>query len=180
MGNKAQWSCRIREAACAAMLLAAFCGGSSGHAIAASDETANHPAPVFSRVELHGKKIDLADYRGKVILLNFWATWCAPCRVELPRFSSWQTSYEKQGLQVLAVSMDDNEALTRGVVQKLRLSFPVMMGDAKLGDLYGGIFGFPVTFLIDRKGIIRQRIEGEADLDKTESRVKALLLEPGR
>jgi cytochrome c biogenesis protein CcmG/thiol:disulfide interchange protein DsbE len=73
------------------------------------------PAPVFERTDLAGRKVRLKDYRGKVVLLNFWATWCASCQVELPRFAEWQKRYGAQGLQVLAVSMDDNAAPVPGL-----------------------------------------------------------------
>jgi len=162
------------------LAIAAICATIAGSTARASDLLLNKPAPVFSRADLRGEKIDLAHYRGKVVLLNFWATWCAPCRIELPHFNDWQAKYKAQGLQVLAVSMDDDPALARGVAQKLHLSFPVLMGDPKLGGRYGGVFGLPVTFLIDRNGFVRKRIEGEVRLDSIESDVKQLLSEAKR
>lgn len=132
-------------------------------------------APPFVRVDLTGRPIDLESYRGKVVLLNFWATWCAPCQVELPRFEIWQKKYGAQGLQVLAVSMDDGDAAGKRTVRRLHLTYPVVMGDAKLGDIYGGVLGLPVTFLIDRNGVVVAKIKGETDLEKLESRVKALV-----
>lgn len=114
------------------------------------------------------------------MLLNFWATWCAPCQMELPRFEEWQARYRAQGFQVLAISMDDSEPPAKALAQKDRLNFPVMMGDPELGELYGGIFGLPVTFLIDRTGKIRFRMEGETNLGLMESRLQSLLSEPSR
>lgn len=135
----------------------------------------NKSAPEFVRSDLSGRQIDLKSYRGKVILLNFWATWCAPCQVELPRFESWQNEYGPQGLQVLAVSMDDADAPVKRTVRRLHLSFPVLMGDARLAEAYGGVLGLPITFLIDRNGIVVARIKGETDLNKLESQVKTLI-----
>jgi cytochrome c biogenesis protein CcmG/thiol:disulfide interchange protein DsbE len=132
-------------------------------------------APEFARADLSGSKVDLRSYRGKVVLLNFWATWCAPCQVELPEFAAWQKKYGGQGLQVLAVSMDDGDAPVRRTVRRLRLSFPVVMGDAHLGEEYGGVLGLPVTFLIDRQGIVVAKIKGETDLNALELRVESLL-----
>ena len=132
-------------------------------------------APDFSRSDLQNARIDLAQYRGKVVLLNFWATWCGPCRLEMPRFVQWQKAYGPQGLQVLGVSIDDSVAPVRPFVQKLQVNYPIMMGDAQLGDLYGGVYGVPVTFLIDRKGIIRARYDGEPDLGALESEVQKML-----
>ena len=132
-------------------------------------------APEFVRADLAGRSIDLKSYRGKVVLLNFWATWCAPCQIELPKFDAWQKKYGAQGLQVLAVSMDDGDAPVRRTVRRLHLEFPVVMGDAKLGDEYGGVLGLPVTFLIDREGRVVAKFRGETDLAALESHVKQLL-----
>ncbi len=132
-------------------------------------------APEFVRTDLAGKQIDLIKYRGKVVLLNFWATWCTPCQVELPKFESWQSKYGDNGLQVLAVSMDDEDAPVRKTVRRLHLTFPVMMGDAKIGDAYGDVLGLPITFLIDRDGTVVAKIKGETDLAHLETRVKKLL-----
>lgn len=133
------------------------------------------PAPEMVRTDLTGRHIDLRSYRGKIVLLNFWATWCAPCQVELPRFESWQKKYGSEGLKVLAVSMDDGDAPVRRTVRRLHLSFPVVMGDAELGEAYGGVLGLPITFLIDRNGVVVGKIKGEADLEQLELRVKALV-----
>jgi thiol-disulfide isomerase/thioredoxin len=124
---------------------------------------------------LGGKRIDLDALRGKVVLLNFWATWCAPCRVELPTFAAWQDRYGREGLQVVAVSMDDDSVPVGKAASKLRLNFPVIMGDEKLGMAFGGVLGLPVTFLIGRDGRIAARFGGEADLNQIESRVRSLL-----
>ncbi|MBS1806169.1 MAG: TlpA family protein disulfide reductase [Acidobacteria bacterium] len=132
-------------------------------------------APQFVRTDLSGRKIDLKSYRGKVVLLNFWATWCASCQVELPRFAEWQKKYGPQGLQVLTVSMDDGDAPVRKAVRRLRLGLPVVMGDARLGEAYGGVLGLPVTFLIGRDGFITAEVEGETNLNALESHVASLL-----
>lgn len=132
-------------------------------------------APQFVRSDLRGRKIDLNSYRGKVVLLNFWATWCASCQVELPRFEEWQKKYGPQGLRVLTVSMDDGDAPVRKAVRRLRLGLQVVMGDARLGEAYGGVLGLPVTFLIGRDGVITARVEGETDLNALEQRLKQML-----
>lgn len=132
-------------------------------------------APEFVRADLAGRKIDLRDMRGKVILLNFWATWCGPCQVELPKFDQWQKNYGAEGLQVVAVSMDDTEPPVRRAVRRLHLDLPVVMGDAKLGEKYGGVLGLPVTFLVNRNGFIVAEFKGQTDLHVLEERVKTLL-----
>ena len=152
----------------------------SASAAPESGKLVGRRAPEFIRQDLHGETIDLARYRGRVVLLNFWSTWCAPCQTELPRFDQWQSDLHAQGFQVVAVAMDDNLPLVHRIVTRLHLALPVVIGDAKLGDLYGGIFGFPVTFLIDRSGTIRQQFEGETDPRQLEAAVRALLSAPPR
>jgi len=123
--------------------------------------------------------VSLAAYRRKVVLLNFWATWCEPCLTEVPRFAEWQQRYGgPRGLQVVGVSMDDDEPPVRTFYQKYRLNYPVVMGDEKLGELYGGVLGLPVTFVIDRNGKVRFKHEGVADLNIIEREIQKLLLRP--
>lgn len=132
------------------------------------------PAPNFTRVDLDHKKVDLGHYRGKVVLLNFWASWCGPCLTEMPIFARWQSQYGAKGLQVIGVSMDDSVHDAASAVAKLRLDYPVVMGDEHIGIAYGGVLGLPVTFLIDRRGIIRGRYPG-ADLTRIKSDLERLL-----
>ena len=161
----------LRNLALAVLL---SCFAAAGH-LSASDTLLNRSAPPFSRTDLAGTRINLSAYRGKVVLLNFWATWCAPCRVELPRFAAWEKKYGPQGFQVLAVSMDDDPALVRDFLRQIQPNYPVLIGDARLGENYGGVLGVPVTFLIDRDGIIRARIEVEPDLTAIEAQIRKLL-----
>lgn len=136
------------------------------------------PAPPFVGRDLSGKTVSLRTYRGKVVLLNFWATWCAPCQQELPQFAAWQRKYGTEGLQVIAVSMDDDAAPVRALVRKLGLGFPVTMGNAALGRRYRGVLGLPVTFLIARDGTVRKRFEGETPIAEMENKVEQMLAEP--
>jgi thiol-disulfide isomerase/thioredoxin len=144
----------------------------------AAESLVHKPAPAFVRMDLNGKKIDLGSLRGKVVLLNFWATWCAPCQIEMPRFVQWQRQYAPQGLQVIGISMDDDPALVRRADRRLRPNYPVAMGDEELGELFGGVLGLPLTFLIDRKGEVRGQFQGETDLKTIEDQLKQLLSEP--
>jgi len=134
-------------------------------------------APEFVRSDLAGATIDLRRYRGKVVLLNFWATWCAPCQVEMPRFAEWQRRYAGDGLQVIAISMDDDVAPVRQFARDGQFDFPVVMGDENLGTLYGGILGLPITYLIARDGKVTARFAGETDLHGLEQRILELLAE---
>lgn len=140
--------------------------------------TAERIAPDFSRQDLDKRDIRLSDFRGKVVLLNFWATWCAPCLAEMPRFAEWQQKYGERGLQIVGVSMDDDEAPVRAIYQKLKLNYPVVMGDENIGGLFGGILGLPVTFLIDTEGKIRLQDEGQTKLEIIEREIQKLLPRP--
>jgi peroxiredoxin len=135
-------------------------------------------APQFTRTDFNGARIDLTSFRGKVVLLDFWATWCASCQVEMPSFVQWQREYGPQGLQVIGISMDDDPAAARRLAVKLHLNYPVAMGDEKLGQLYGGVLGLPLTYLVDRNGKVRARFQGETNLKIIEKQLKTLLAEP--
>jgi len=157
------------------LLFACFAAGA--RTVFGGDFLLNKKAPEFTLRNLNGGRIDLASFRGKVVLLNFWATWCAPCQVEMPTFAQWQRQYGPQGLQVIGISMDDDPALARKLYAKLKLNYPAAMGDEELGKQYGGVLGLPLTYLIDRKGIVRTRFQGETDLNTIEKQLKALLAE---
>jgi thiol-disulfide isomerase/thioredoxin len=132
-------------------------------------------APEFTRTDFSGKPLRLADYRGKVVLLNFWASWCGPCLVEMPLFASWQRQYGSAGLQVIGVSMDDEAAAAHRYLQRHPVPYPVVMGDAPLAQLYGGVYGLPVTLLIDAEGRIVFRSVGEPAIDALRSRIEAAI-----
>ncbi len=144
----------------------------------AADSLLHKPAPTFVRTDLDHHKLDLRSYRGKVVLLNFWATWCAPCQLEIPHFVAWQKQYGPLGLRIIGISMDDDPALARRLYQKLHLNYPVAMGDASLGKQYGGILGLPVTFLIDRSGNVQAEFKGETNLSAIDSALQPLLKQP--
>ena len=164
----------LRRFALTLLLVVACLAAGDTHACAATS-LVHKRAPEFVRTGLDHKRLDLNAYRGKVVLLNFWATWCAPCQVEMPSFVDWQKKYGPRGLQVIGISLDDDPALVRSLYSKLKLNYPVAMGDVKLGDLYGGVLGLPVTYLIDRHGMIQAEYQGEADLGKIEMQLQLLL-----
>jgi cytochrome c biogenesis protein CcmG, thiol:disulfide interchange protein DsbE len=121
--------------------------------------------------------VSMRAYRGKVVLLSFWATWCSPCLIEMPHFVTWQQAYRTKELQVVGISMDDDAQPVRAVYQEYRVNYPVVMGDEKLGEMYGGILGLPVTFLIDRNGKIRFKFTSSARLSQIRGQIEKLLSE---
>ncbi len=135
------------------------------------------PAPVFSLQDVSGKALDLAAYRGKVVLLDFWATWCAPCLTEIPHFVDLQKRYRDRGVQIIGISLDDEAAPVRAFYQKLKMNYPVAIGDAKLAERYGGILGMPVAFVIGCDGRIRAQHAGETDASVFERDIVPLLRE---
>ncbi len=136
------------------------------------------PAPDFSLTDLSGQKLSLSNTRGKVVLLDFWATWCVPCKDEIPHFVEMQNRYGTQGLQVIGISMDDDEQLARNFGQQFKMNYPVAMGNPQLAEQYGGVLGLPITFTIDRQGRIFSKHIGATAPEVFESEVKKLLSTP--
>lgn len=177
MGNSAHRHDRVAFAVLAGIVGMLALAVACPRAAAQTDPLLRKPAPLFVRIDLDNRRFDLAALRGRVVLLNFWATWCAPCQIEMPRFVEWQTKYKAEGLEIVAVSMDDDDAPVRSFLRRRKVNYPIVMGDDKLGLQYGGILGLPVTCLIDRKGIVRARYNGETDLNAMEARIRKMLNE---
>ncbi len=161
----------------AILLLAGLYEASRRHtAKGGAPSAASHSlAPDFSLTELNGQPLNLASYRGKVVLLDFWATWCTPCRGEIPHFIEFQNDYRDHGFQVIGISMDDDLKPVRPFYQEFKMNYPVALGTEKLAQAYGGILGLPVTFLIDRDGRIAAKYVGAVDIKMIEQGVKSLL-----
>ena len=133
-------------------------------------------APDWQLQNLEGQPVKLSDFKGKVVLLNFWATWCPPCREEIPDLVSLQQQYAAQGLVVLGISMDaGGPTLVASFAKKLEINYPVVMGNAKIAAAYGGLRGLPTTFIIGRKGNLVDGLEGATDRASLEVKIKPLL-----
>jgi cytochrome c biogenesis protein CcmG, thiol:disulfide interchange protein DsbE len=133
------------------------------------------PAPDFSLTDLSGARLSLSQYRGQVVLLDFWATWCDPCKTEIPHFIEMQNRYGRQGFQVIGISMDDEEKPVRDFQQQFKMNYPVAIGSAELATQYGGILGLPITFVIDRSGRIVSRHVGATDPSAFDAEIERLL-----
>jgi peroxiredoxin len=116
-------------------------------------------APDFELPSLDGKKIKLSDYRGKAVVLNFWATWCSPCKIEMPWFVDLQKQYGSEGLAILGVAMDDSDPQKIAqFASEMGVNYPVLLGTEKVSEQYGNVEYLPTTFYINRQG----RIVGKA------------------
>lgn len=129
------------------------------------------PAPDFSLTDLNDKPYRLSDFRGKVVFLNFWATWCAPCREEMPSMEILNKNFEKDGLVILAVSID-RVTTTKDIppfVKSMNLTFPVLIDSWGQTDKPYKRMGVPETFIIDQQGIIREIVIGPRDWSRLDS-----------
>ena len=132
-------------------------------------------APDFSLPQLNGQPLQLSSYQGRVVLLDFWATWCTPCREEIPQLVELQNKYRDQGMQIIGVSMDDSPGPVREFYQRFQINYPVVMGNADIGELYGGVLGLPIAFVIGRDGRIYAKHIGATDISVLEQDVTELL-----
>ena len=155
---------------------------SSGNAIAVrqAPPAMGSPAPDFQLIDLQGNWQALPDYRGKVVLLNFWATWCGPCRVEMPSMERVYQDLKDEGFAILAISSDPQGSIvTRPFVASQGLTFPILHdSDYRVSGSYG-VRTLPMSFLIDRNGTLTQRVFGARDWNSAEARelIRGLLRE---
>ncbi|HEU4415816.1 MAG TPA: TlpA disulfide reductase family protein [Candidatus Angelobacter sp.] len=134
-------------------------------------------APTFELKSIpDGKSVSLASLRGKPVLLNFWATWCGPCKIEMPWLVDLQKKYGPQGLQTVGVAMDDTDQKEiADFAHKMGVNYTVLQGTEKVGDLYGGIEGLPTTYYLDSSGKVVDMTVGLASESVIEDAVKSAL-----
>ena len=168
----------------AAALLMAFssvdCGPSrSVNAASVKPDKDRKSAPDFELKDVNGKAVRLSDFKGKVVLVDFWATWCGPCKIEIPWFVEFERKHKDQGFAVIGISMDeDGWSTVKPFVAELGMNYRVVIGNDRTAESYGGIEGLPTTFLIDRDGKIASVHIGLAGKQDFEDAIDKLLQAP--
>lgn len=141
-----------------------------------SQKAGGQAASEFSLKDLRGKRVRSGDYKGKVVLVNFWATWCAPCKAEMPDLVRWQNEYKDRGLQIIGITFQPYRmADVREEARRLKINYPILLDTGEVADLYDVIDVLPLTIVIDRDGNVRDRIKGIIDAEEFEQRIKPLL-----
>jgi peroxiredoxin len=144
-----------------------------------ASQTAPHVgqrAPDFTLIDSTGSPIKLSELKGKVVLLDFWATWCGGCKVEIPWYMEFETKYAKKGLATIGVSMDDDGwKSVKPFLQKHKINYPIVIGTQDIANEYGGLPSLPMTLLIDRSGKVAESHPGMVNKEEFENKIKQLL-----
>ena len=143
-------------------------------------EKERKPAPDFELKDADGKTVRLSDYKGKVVLLDFWATWCGPCKIEIPWFIQFERTYKDKGFAVVGVAMDEEGwTVVKPFIGEMAINYRILQGNDAVAQLYGGVDALPTTFLVDREGKIAATHVGLNNKDDFENGIKKLLEGPG-
>ena len=154
-------------------------GRSAGHLGAPRADVEGKVAPDFALQSIDGKTVRLSDFRGKAVLLNFWATYCAPCRIEMPWFVELQDRYAAEGLQVVGVAMDDaSPDDIEKFASELGVNYPILVGEETVGNAYGGVQFLPSTFYIGRDGKVVGKVFGLKTKNEIEENINKTLAHP--
>jgi peroxiredoxin len=137
------------------------------------------PAPDFTLTSLDGKTVKLSDLKGKAVVLNFWATWCAPCKIEVPWLVDLQKQYGPQGLEIIGVAMDEGgKEEVAEFAKEMNINYTIALGDDKISEAYGNVLGLPTTFYIGRDGNMIARVPGLVSHKDIEDNIKQALNQP--
>ena len=159
-----------------ALSLSAGCGKGGRGGGAAGRAAVGTEAPEFALPDLDGKVVKVSDLRGKVVILDFWATWCPPCRQEVPHFVALQSKYRDQGLEVVGLSLDKGGAsVVKPFVDEYNVNYKMLIATDETASSYGGITGIPTTFVIDKNGKVVKRFLGYTDPEVFEETIRPLL-----
>ncbi|RMF87755.1 MAG: TlpA family protein disulfide reductase [Nitrospirae bacterium] len=140
--------------------------------------TAGAPAtlPALTLTDLSGHTLDLAALKGKVVIIDFWATWCPPCREAIPDLIDLKRRYGPKGLEVVGISLDENpDRVLPRFVRDFGINYPVVKGNEEIAGAFGGILGLPTTFVVDREGKVRSHFMGYVDKRRMEAAITGLL-----
>ena len=162
-------------------LILAACSSSSERKAAAAVKPPKDrkAAPEFALKDVNGMTVRLSDYRGKVVLLNFWATWCSPCKVEIPWFMEFEQQNKDRGFAVVGIAMDEEGwDVVRPFLAEMRVNYRTLKGDDMMAQLYGGVDSLPTTFLIDRQGRIASVHMGLISRHIYQNEIQELLTDP--
>lgn len=161
------------------------CNSGAANSKAAVSNEAKPDEPVVTFKNLQGQDVPLASLKGKVVIVNFWATWCEPCRTEIPWMIGFQEKYADKGFTIVGVAMDEEgKSVVEPYVQKIQfdvnghsetMNYPIVLGNDELAEKFGGLIGFPTTIVISRDGKIQKRYIGLADEADLEKEIKELL-----
>jgi len=170
---------RLVRVAGVLLVAAAFAACAPGGAGRGAAEQVPKAAPDFALQDLAGKPVKLSDSAGRVRLIDFWATWCPPCREAIPDLNELHASYAKDGLTILGISMDDEPSkIVPPFAEKYKIQYTLLAGTEDVADKFGGVFGLPTTILIDQNGNVAETWIGGIPKDVIEKRVRELLKLP--
>ena len=151
------------------------------HAQSVKDSKDRQQAPDFELKDVNGKTVRLSDFRGKAVMVDFWATWCGPCQIEIPWFIDFERKYKDQGFVVIGVAMDDEGwPVVKPFIEQMKMNYRVVIGNDHTADLYGGIEALPTTVLIDRDGKVASTHVGLAGKQEFQDVIENLLYVPAK
>lgn len=153
-------------------------GGDGEAGSSAAAQALERPiAADFSLPAVNGGSVSLSALKGKVVLIDFWATWCGPCVYEIPAFINLKNKYAKDGFEIVGLSVDRDRSQMADFIRKHGINYPIVYADAELQEQYGGIRGIPTTFFVDRQGRISEKVVGAHDESFFDKRIRELLME---
>lgn len=167
---------RFLPALLAGLLTVTACRSTGSVAAAVKKEKDRRVAPDFTLKDAMGRPVKLSDYKGKVVLLNFWATWCGPCKIEIPWFIEFEQTFKDKGFAVLGVSMDEEGwDIVKPYLEKTKINYRVLIGDDMTAQNYGGVDSLPTSFLLDKEGRIAATHIGLVSKSVYQNDINALL-----
>ncbi len=167
---------RFLPALVAGLLAVTACESTGTVSAAVKNAKDRRPAPDFTLKDVMGRPVKLSDYKGKVVLLNFWATWCGPCKIEIPWFVEFEQTYKDSGFAVLGISMDEEGwEVVKPYLEKSKINYRVVIGDDITAQQYGGVDSLPTSFMLDREGRIASTHIGLVSKGSYQNDIKTLL-----